>query len=46
MYGQGRNRFAEVENKRGYQGDREGWDELEDWNWDTYTVDATYTIDN
>ena len=32
----------------GYQGENGGgwWDELEDFDWHVYTVDAVYKIDN
>ena len=26
------------------EGEREGWDELEDWGWHRYTVDTMYKI--
>jgi len=30
----------------GYQGGKEGWDELEDWDGHIYTIDTMYKIDN
>ena len=35
---QSRNRDADVENKHGNQGRREGWDELGEWDGHVYTI--------
>ena len=46
-YLQSRNRDTDVENKRmGVKGERGVWDELGDWDWDIYTTDTMYKIDN
>ena len=46
-YLQSRNRNTEVENKcTDTKGERGGWEELGDWDWHIYTIDAMYKIDN
>ena len=46
-YLQSRNRDIEVDNKHtDPKGEREGWDELEDWDWHRYTIDTMYKIGN